>query len=67
LDASDGLGVFEGAGAIRRLFEDWRTAYEDLVVKPGTGVGDVSGEFMTPAASPTTDEMGKTWARHLKE
>lgn len=33
-DASDGLGVFEGAGAIRRLFEDWRTAYEDLEVKP---------------------------------
>jgi ketosteroid isomerase-like protein len=26
------------------------------------GVGDVAGEFMTPWASPTTDEMGETWA-----
>jgi ketosteroid isomerase-like protein len=29
--------------------------------RAGTGVGDVAGEFMTPAASPVTDEVGETW------
>ena len=46
-------------GTVRRLALYWDR--DGAFCRPGhRGVCDVSGELMTPAASPSTDEIGET-------